>query len=38
MLDAALARDSKKCEALILAHIKVLDTIVDAIKSFNNKA
>ena len=35
MLEAALARDTKKCEALILAHIKVLDVIVDAIRTFN---
>jgi GntR family transcriptional regulator, carbon starvation induced regulator len=37
MLDAALARDTKKCEALILAHIKVLDVIVEAIRTFNGK-
>jgi GntR family transcriptional regulator, carbon starvation induced regulator len=37
MLDAALARDSKKCEALIRAHIKVLDVIVEAIRALNGK-
>jgi GntR family transcriptional regulator, carbon starvation induced regulator len=37
MLDAALARDTRKCEALILAHIKVLDVIVEAIRTFNGK-
>jgi GntR family transcriptional regulator, carbon starvation induced regulator len=37
MLDAALARDTKKCQALILAHIKVLDVIVEAIRTFNAK-
>jgi DNA-binding GntR family transcriptional regulator len=38
MLDAALARDVRKCEALIHAHIKVLDVIVDAIRALNDKA
>lgn len=37
ILDAALARDTKKCETLIRAHIKVLDVIVDAIGTFNGK-
>jgi GntR family carbon starvation induced transcriptional regulator len=37
MLDAALSRDTRKCEALILGHIKVLDAIVDAIRTFNGK-
>lgn len=37
ILDAALARDNKKCETLIRAHIKVLDVILDAIRTFNGK-
>jgi GntR family transcriptional regulator, carbon starvation induced regulator len=38
LLDAALARDVKKCETLIRAHIRVLDVIVDAIRALNGKA
>jgi GntR family transcriptional regulator, carbon starvation induced regulator len=38
MLDAALARDTKKCEALILAHIKVLDVILEAVRALNGKS
>jgi DNA-binding GntR family transcriptional regulator len=38
VLDAALARDVRKCEALIRAHIRVLDAIVDAIRAMNRKA
>jgi GntR family transcriptional regulator, carbon starvation induced regulator len=38
LLDAALARDTTKCEALIRAHIRVLDAIVDAIKTLNDKS
>ena len=38
MFDAALSRDTKKCEALIRAHIKVLDVIVDAIRTLNGKS
>ena len=38
MLEAALARDTRKCEQLILGHIKVLDVIVEAIRAFNGKA
>lgn len=37
MLDAALARDTRKCEALIRAHIKVLDVIVEAIRTLNDQ-
>jgi GntR family transcriptional regulator, carbon starvation induced regulator len=38
MFDAAVSRDSRKCEALIRAHIKVLDVIVDAISAFNARS
>jgi GntR family transcriptional regulator, carbon starvation induced regulator len=38
VLDAALARDTRKCEALIRGHIRVLDAIVDAIRTMNRKA
>jgi GntR family carbon starvation induced transcriptional regulator len=37
LLDAALARDTGKCEALIRAHIRVLDGIVEAIRALNGK-
>lgn len=37
LLDAALARDVKKCEAMIRTHIKVLDVIVEAIGTLNDK-
>lgn len=37
MLDAALARDTRKCEAMIRGHIKVLDVIVEAIRTLNGK-
>jgi GntR family carbon starvation induced transcriptional regulator len=38
LLDAALARDVKKCEAMIRTHIKVLDVIVEAVRALNDKA
>ena len=38
LLDAALARDTKKCEALIRAHIRMLDVIIDAIRALNSKS
>jgi len=38
ILDAAIARDIEKCRTLVKAHIKVLDVIVDAIRSQNGKA
>jgi DNA-binding GntR family transcriptional regulator len=38
ILDAAIARDTEKCTALIKAHIKVLAVIVDAIRALNGKA
>jgi len=38
LLNAALARDTKSCEALVRAHIRVLDVIVDAIRALNGKA
>lgn len=38
LLDAALARDTRKCEALTRAHIRVLDAIVDAIRALNKKS
>jgi DNA-binding GntR family transcriptional regulator len=37
-LDAAIARDTGKCATLIRSHIKVLDVIVDAIRTLNAKA
>jgi GntR family transcriptional regulator, carbon starvation induced regulator len=37
LLDAVLARDTKKCEALIRAHIRVLDAILEAIRALNSK-
>lgn len=38
ILDAALARDIERCRILIKSHIKVLDVIVDAVRSLNGKA
>jgi GntR family carbon starvation induced transcriptional regulator len=38
LLDAALARDTKTCEALIRGHIRVLDVIVDAIRALNARS
>jgi DNA-binding GntR family transcriptional regulator len=38
LLDAAVARDTRTCEALIRRHIRVLDVIVDAIKYLNGKS
>ena len=38
VLDTALARNISKCEALVRAHIRVLDVIVDAIGALNRKA
>jgi GntR family transcriptional regulator, carbon starvation induced regulator len=35
VLDAALARNTQKCEALVRAHIRVLDVIVEAIRTLN---
>ena len=35
LFDAASARDVPKCEALIRAHIKVLDVLVDSVRTFN---
>ena len=37
LLDATLARDSRKCEALIRAHIRVLDVIVEAVRPLNKR-
>ena len=37
ILDAALARNIKRCEALMRAHIRVLDVIVDAVRTLNGK-
>jgi DNA-binding GntR family transcriptional regulator len=37
VLDAALARNTAKCEALVRRHIRVLDVIVDAINALNSK-
>ena len=35
LLNAAVARDTKKCEALVRAHIRVLDVIVEAVRVLN---
>jgi GntR family carbon starvation induced transcriptional regulator len=37
LLDATLARDSRKCEALIRAHIRMLDVIVEAVRPLNKR-
>jgi GntR family carbon starvation induced transcriptional regulator len=37
LLEAALAHDVKKCAAMVGAHIKVLDVIVEAIRALNTK-
>jgi DNA-binding GntR family transcriptional regulator len=38
LLDAALARDTRKCEALTRAHIRVLDSIIEAVRALNRKS
>jgi DNA-binding GntR family transcriptional regulator len=38
ILDAALARNSKACKALIRGHIRVLDVIVEAVRGLNGKS
>jgi len=38
LLEAALARDVKKCEAMIRTHIKVLPVIVEAIRALNGNS
>lgn len=38
ILDAAIARDTEKCRALMRSHIKVLDAIIDGIRTFNGKS
>jgi GntR family transcriptional regulator, carbon starvation induced regulator len=35
LFDAAIARDTEACGALIRAHIRVLDVIVDAVRALN---
>jgi GntR family carbon starvation induced transcriptional regulator len=37
VLDAALGRNTAKCEALVRRHIRVLDVIVDAVNALNSK-
>ena len=38
ILDAALSRNSEKCKTLIRGHIRVLDVIVDAVRTLNGKS
>jgi DNA-binding GntR family transcriptional regulator len=38
ILDAALARNTKKCQTLMRGHIRVLDVIVDAVRTLNGKS
>lgn len=38
ILDAALSRNSKKCEALMRGHIRVLDVIVEAVGMLDGKS
>lgn len=38
ILDAALSRNVKRCEALMRAHIRVLDVIVEAIRTLNGRS
>jgi DNA-binding GntR family transcriptional regulator len=37
ILDAALARNTKKCQTLMRGHIRVLDVIVEAVRAPNGK-